>query len=32
MFAVVALAAATPVLLVFALVALVLATWDLVRP
>ena len=32
MFAVVALAAATPVLLVFARVALVLATWDLVRP
>lgn len=32
MFAVVALAAATPVLWAFALIALVLATWDLVRP
>jgi thioredoxin-like negative regulator of GroEL len=32
MFAGVAIAASTPVLLVFALIAVVFATWDLIRP
>ena len=32
MFGVVAIAASTPVLWVFALIALVFATWDLIRP
>ncbi len=32
MFGIVAVAASTPVLWAFALIALVLATWDLVRP
>jgi hypothetical protein len=32
MFGIVALASSTPILWVFALIALVLATWDLIRP